>query len=198
MISKNLLYSLCVLSLTFVSEYSFAQTQTSNSTSNLNDININTRWNALNRGEQPALENKLENQQNQINELKQNLENTQNNKLAEQSTKTEEQEEQEDRPPVADTEIEKILFLTDSAQEIRQSGQKLEHPLYHGFAFDTDIKSQQLLQAWKAELLNFGLPLSKINFEAKRLSQDEFQMWASRFIWWEEQEHPNMIDVSSN
>ena len=85
----------------------------------------------------------------------------------------------------------------DPQQRIRQSGQRIERPDNRGFYYATSSSDRSLLQRWVTQLVSEGVSESKVLFEAKRLSKDEFQRWASKIIWAEEELHPNFLEISN-
>lgn len=114
---------------------------------------------------------------------------------AEQDGSQTAQAQDEARPPVDDTQTKALLWMNDPTQDLRQSGGKLERPLARGFANSSAPQDQRRLDEWRRQLLNVGVPQSKIEFEARRLNREDFELWASRFVWWENDEHPNAVDV---
>ena len=106
-------------------------------------------------------------------------------------------------------EVEKILppspqeewarqaeqWNSDTSQQLRQSGGSMGHPPHRGFFFSSSSSDKSLLHDWVHELKNHGVSEEKIIFEAKRLNKEDFLRWASRFVWWEDNLHPNVTDV---
>ena len=119
--------------------------------------------------------------------------------LAAQTTsKATEQPAQEavaDKPPVEDLTAQRLMWATDPVQNLRQEGGKMERPTPRGFSSSSQASDRLRMAEWKRHLLNLGLPESKIDFEARRLSREEFELWASKLVWWEAGEHPNLIDI---
>lgn len=99
------------------------------------------------------------------------------------------------RPPADNSEFTKMMWQFDPSQQLRQSGERLERADARGFASSRSSSDQVRLQEWSRHLQNAGVPEQKIMFEAKRLSKDDFELWASRFVWWEQSVHPRRLDV---
>lgn len=98
------------------------------------------------------------------------------------------------RPPAESlSEEEKLLWMIDPKQTARQQGQRIEQPLSKGLYHSASLSDKELLRAWTYHLMNEGVPEAKILFEAKRLNKHDFERWASRFVWWEESLHPNVV-----
>ena len=102
------------------------------------------------------------------------------------------------RPPSeADLkEAERLLWLVDPTQSLRQSGGRLERPTNRGFFYNKSVSDQNLLYRWVLQLKNEGFAEEKIIFEAKRLSKPDFERWASRLLWAEQHTHPNFTDIN--
>jgi len=105
------------------------------------------------------------------------------------------QEAVADKPPVEDLTAQRLMWATDPVQNLRQEGGKMERPTPRGFSSSAQASDRLRMAEWKRHLLNLGLPESKIDFEARRLSREEFELWASKLVWWEAGEHPNLIDI---
>ena len=101
----------------------------------------------------------------------------------------------EAKPPLDNSEASAQAWSFDPVQQLRQSGERLERPLSRGIAHSASSSDQARLAQWRVHLLNVGVPASKITFEANRLNREEFELWASRFVWWEQATHPNQVDV---
>lgn len=101
----------------------------------------------------------------------------------------------EAKPPLPDTAGLAQSWSNDPVQQLRQSGERLERPLHRGFAHSSSQADQVRLAQWRTHLLNVGVPASKISFEASRLDREAFELWASRFVWWEQATHPNHVDI---
>ena len=98
-----------------------------------------------------------------------------------------------EKPPREDGELQAELWAFDPVQLPRQQGMVIGQPLHHGFAYSQDPSDQRRLAEWTLHLQNEGMNLRKIEFEAQRLDRQDFEMWASRFVWWEDGLHPNII-----
>lgn len=112
-----------------------------------------------------------------------------------QTTQQPAQEAIADKPPVEDLTAQRLMWATDPVQNLRQEGGKMERPTPRGFSSSAQASDRLRMAEWKRHLLNLGLPESKIDFEARRLSREEFEQWASKLVWWEAGEHPNLIDI---
>lgn len=149
----------------------------------------------------PAQLQYIQNQQRQIQAQQallasQSQSSTQDSESGEANSTTQEQQTAEDKPPMEDTEAKRLMWAVDPSQNLRQEGGRLEKPLSRGFASSAAPADRLRLAEWKRHLLNVGIPQNKIEFEARRLDREDFELWASRLVWWENGEHPNMIDVS--
>lgn len=113
----------------------------------------------------------------------------------EQATEQPAQEAAADKPPVEDLTAQRLMWATDPVQNLRQEGGKMERPTPRGFSSSSQASDRLRMAEWKRHLLNLGLPESKIDFEARRLNREEFELWASKLVWWEAGEHPNLIDI---
>lgn len=114
----------------------------------------------------------------------------------EQPAQNASQEAANDKPPVEDLTAQRLMWATDSVQNLRQEGGRMERPNARGFSSSTQSADRLRMAEWKRHLLNLGLPESKIDFEARRLNREEFELWASKLVWWESGEHPNLIDIT--
>lgn len=113
-----------------------------------------------------------------------------------QSQVAEQAEAELDRPPVENSDAQRMMWATDPVQNLRQEGGRLEKPVQRGFITSTQPADRLRMAEWKRHLLNLGIPESKIEFEARRLNREEFELWASKLVWWEGSEHPNLIDIT--
>lgn len=111
------------------------------------------------------------------------------------NTNVQAQEVVDDKPPVEDLEAQRLLFSVDFKQDARQAGEKLMRPNHNGFALSTKSEDQLRFKEWNRHLLNVGIPQSKIDFEGRRLNRSDFELWASRIVWWEEGVHPNHLEI---
>lgn len=70
-------------------------------------------------------------------------------------------------------------------QTMRQSGLSAGRGDQYMFsiASSTLADDRRALSRWKEFLPQFGVNPAKITFESRRLSRQEFDMWASRFVW---------------
>lgn len=161
---------------------------------NANGININSRWSDApkfveNQATAPA----------ETPQLPQQLIAPQPGQQIDPSMSTPQSQQLQtvevEKPPVEDTETQKILWSIDTRQELRQSGGRFELPNARGFASSSNMSDQLRLKEWRRHLLNVGLPKEKIDFEARRLNREDFELWASRFVWWDKDLHPNAITV---
>lgn len=141
----------------------------------------------------PALLQQMQNQQSQEQQLQ--AQQAQQN-VAEGQTQQPQEDPSLDRPPVEDMEAKRLMWALDPVQNLRQEGGRMERPNARGFSSSAQSSDRLRVAEWKRHLLNLGIPESKIEFEARRLNRDEFEMWASKFVWWESDEHPNIIDVT--
>lgn len=114
----------------------------------------------------------------------------------EQPVQNASQNTENDKPPVEDLTAQRLMWATDPVQNLRQEGGRIERPNARGFSSSTQGADRLRLAEWKRHLLNLGLPESKIDFEARRLPREEFELWASKLVWWESGEHPNLIDIA--
>lgn len=112
-----------------------------------------------------------------------------------QATQQSAQETPSDKPPVEDLTAQRLMWATDPVQNLRQEGGKIERPTPRGFSSSITASDRLRMAEWKRHLLNLGLPESKIDFEARRLNREEFELWASKLVWSEAGEHPNFIDI---
>ncbi len=113
----------------------------------------------------------------------------------EQPIQTPAQDTSNDKPPVEDLTAKRLMWATDPVQNLRQEGGRMERPNARGFSSSAQGADRLRMAEWKRHLLNLGLPESKIDFEARRLNREEFELWASKLVWWESGEHPNLIDI---
>lgn len=68
------------------------------------------------------------------------------------------------------------------ANSPRQRGIKITVPSLHN-PVASHPESYEWLANWKDVLVEVGVHPAKVDFEAARLSQDEFSLWASRLVW---------------
>ena len=103
-----------------------------------------------------------------------------------------------DLPPINDNASSTLLWNIDPVQNLRQSGESSPQARSFGVASVHSREDQIFLEEWRQELLGFGFPLSKINFEAQRLDRHSFGLWASRLVWWKKQQQcQNTINTSN-
>ena len=113
-----------------------------------------------------------------------------------QAQMAEQAEAELDRPPVENLDAQRLMWAMDPVQNLRQEGGRLEKPTSRGFKASAHSADRLRMAEWKRHLLNLGIPESKIEFEARRLNREEFELWASKLVWWEAGEHPNLIDIN--
>ena len=97
------------------------------------------------------------------------------------------------RPPVVDESIRQWAWMQEGQTSARQQGVAVPRPTHRGFAHSTRPADQHLLARWRQHLLNEGVPQHLIDFEARRLPREEFEVWASRRVWAEQANHPNAV-----
>lgn len=70
-------------------------------------------------------------------------------------------------------------------QQLRQTGRTKGRgdQFFVSIASSTDADDRRTLYRWKTFLPQFGVHQGKVNYEANRLSRQDFDMWASRFVW---------------
>lgn len=115
---------------------------------------------------------------------------------SEQPQVAQQDEAELDRPPVENSDAQRLMWATDPVQNLRQEGGRLEKPVPRGFNASSQPADRLRMAEWKRHLLNLGIPESKIEFEARRLNREDFELWASKLVWWEGNEHPNLIDIT--
>lgn len=186
-----------IIGSTFASGSALAQNLPSNiqqvgraNAVNTSGVDVNSRW-----SDAPKFVENQATAPNTTPQMPQQLIPPQQNPQLDASGSQQTQAVESEKPPVEDTETLKMLWSVDMRQELRQSGGRFELPNARGFSASSNMSDQLRLKEWRRHLLNVGLPKEKIDFEARRLNREDFELWASRFVWWDKDLHPNAITV---
>jgi hypothetical protein len=85
------------------------------------------------------------------------------------------------------TEAMKAAMMREAADAAamdtpRQRGEKLTVPSFYN-PVSANWEYGQWLANWKDRLVGIGVAPAKVDFESRRLTQEDFAMWASRMVW---------------